>query len=95
MQTNERSEESHSRSDLTPSTPAAAPRSSAEIRLPVAPAAEMEMEVPVAGQQALRRRDELTEERIARIRQRILEGAYASEAVIDTVARRILKARDL
>ena len=54
-----------------------------------------ELEVPLAGQHALRRRDELSPERVESIRQRVLDGVYASDAVIDTVARRILKSRDL
>jgi hypothetical protein len=80
-------EETKLRPELSPS------RSSAEVRLPLIPQAEME--VPVAGQQAIRRRDELTPERIARIRQRIADGVYASSAVLETVARRILKSGDL
>lgn len=80
-------EETRLRPELSPS------RSSAEVRMPVIPQAEME--VPVAGQQAIRRRDELTHERITRIRQRIVDGAYASDAVLDTVARRLLKSGDL
>lgn len=88
MQMDDRSnEETRLRPELSPA------RSSAEVRMPVIPQAEME--VPVAGQQAIRRRDELTPDRIARIRQRILDGAYASDAVLDTVARRLLRSGDL
>ncbi|HEX8848482.1 MAG TPA: hypothetical protein VF761_03025 [Gemmatimonadaceae bacterium] len=88
MQMDDRSnEETRLRPELSPA------RSSAEVRMPVIPQAEME--VPVAGQQAIRRRDELTPERIARIRQRIVDGAYASDAVLDTVARRLLRSGDL
>lgn len=94
MQTNDRNEEMHPRTEpaAVNQGPAVA-RQSMEIVQPAAPLAEME--VPVAGVQAIRRRDELSSDRIARIRQRILDGVYASEAVLDTVARRILKSRDL
>lgn len=88
MQIDDRSnEDMHSRPELSPS------RSSAEVRMPVISRAEME--VPVAGQQALRRREELSPERIARIRQRIVDGVYASSGVLETVARRILRSGDL
>ena len=88
MQIDDRSSEhTQPRPELSPS------RSSAEVRMPVISRAEME--VPVAGQHALRRRDELSPERIARIRQRIFDGVYASSAVLETVARRILKSGDL
>jgi hypothetical protein len=96
MQTNDRNDESHARPETAAVNPVpTVARKSAEIDGAALARVEMEMEVPVAGQHALRRRDELSPERIANIRQRILEGAYASDAVLETVARRILKSRDL
>jgi len=40
-------------------------------------------------------RGELSAERVAEIRQRILEGAYNSVEVVDEVARRMLKSGDI
>ena len=90
MQTNDARDESHP--EPRPETTGASP-APAVGQEPATPHAELE--VPLAGQHALRRRDELSPERVESIRQRILDGAYASDAVIDTVARRILKSRDL
>lgn len=94
MQTNDRNEESHPRPETAAVNPAPAQAEESGAAAPASPA-HAELEVPLAGQHALRRRDELSPERIESIRQRVVDGAYASEAVLDTVARRILKSRDL
>ena len=90
MQTNDARDQSHP--EPRPETTGASPVPAVG-QEPATPRAELE--VPLAGQHALRRRDELSPERVESIRQRVLDGVYASDAVIDTVARRILKSRDL
>ena len=102
MQTNDARDQSHPepRPETTGASPVPAVGQEpatphAELEVPLARLGSERFGFVDAGQHALRRRDELSPERVESIRQRVLDGVYASDAVLDTVARRILKSRDL
>jgi len=56
---------------------------------------EREVTLPSGDDSAVDRLDLLSAERLAQIRIRIRSGAYNTSAVIDAVARRIMKSGDL
>jgi negative regulator of flagellin synthesis FlgM len=93
---------SHAHIEVPSATPAPkVEKTNAAPQRPSQPSASRndEVHISVAGRELAARSSsstsELSPERIAQLRQRVLDGAYNSLAVVDKVARRIIGSGDL
>lgn len=92
--------DSHLQLEVTNATPAAKTEKSTSPARPSQPsvARNDQVQISAAGRELAARSgstSELTPERTAQLRQRVLDGAYNSLAVVDKVARRIIGSGDL